>query len=71
MHYKGEIITIVNNDFVFPENWFDGIVNTLDSDALIGVAAPFLSYASGPAHLGVSFGSINEMRKFAKNYGRE
>ncbi len=70
-HYKGEIITIVNNDLVFPENWFDGIVNTLASDPLIGVAAPFLSYGSGPEHLGVSFASLNEMRKFAKQYMEE
>lgn len=70
-HYKGEIITIVNNDLVFPENWFDGIVNTLASDPLIGVAAPFLSYGSGPEHLGVSFASLNEMRKFAKHYMEE
>ena len=70
-HYKGEIITIVNNDLVFPENWFDGIVNTLASDPLIGVAAPFLSYGSGHEHLGVSFSSLSEMREFAKKYMEE
>ena len=40
---RGQIITILNNDLVFPDNWFNGIVNTLESDNSIGVAVPFLS----------------------------
>lgn len=67
-HYRGEILTIISNDLVFPQNWFDGIVNTLSNNPLIGVAAPFLSYGSGPEHLGVSFPSLKEMREFAKKF---
>ncbi|MFB4168643.1 glycosyltransferase family 2 protein [Virgibacillus sp. JSM 102003] len=62
---RGKLVTVLNNDLVFPENWFDGIVKTLESNSSIGVAVPFLSYGSGHEHLGVSFQSLEEMRKFA------
>ncbi len=68
---RGQIITILNNDLVFPDNWFNGIVNTLESDNSIGVAVPFLSYGSGPEHLGVAFQSLVDMRKFAKQFMEE
>ena len=38
-HCKGEIITILNNDLVFPENWFDGLVKTIENDSTIGAVA--------------------------------
>ena len=65
---SGEIITLLNNDLVFPTNWFDGIVRTLNERSDIGVAVPFLSYASGPADVGVKFDSNNEMEQFSKRF---
>lgn len=67
-HCMGEIVTILNNDLVFPEKWFDGIVSTLESDKSIGVAAPFLSIGSGREHVGVRFQTREEMKEFAANF---
>ncbi|KQU17357.1 hypothetical protein ASG65_26760 [Bacillus sp. Leaf13] len=68
---SGEIITLLNNDLVFPTNWFDGIVKTLNKRSDIGAAAPFLSYASGPANVGVNFGSISEVEEFSQKFMKE
>lgn len=68
---RGQIITMLNNDLVFPSNWFDGIVHTLESNPSIGVAAPFLSFGSGAEHLGVAFQSFDQMREFAKKFMEE
>lgn len=68
---RGQIITMLNNDLVFPSNWFDGIVHTLENNPSIGAAVPFLSFGSGAEHLGVAFPSLDEMRKFAKKYMEE
>ncbi|MDQ6598591.1 glycosyltransferase [Bacillus salipaludis] len=67
-HCSGEIISILSNDLVFPENWFDGIRKTMEEDPAIGVAVPYLSYGSGPQHLGVTFHSLDAMKEFAKNF---
>ena len=63
---RGQIITILNNDLVFPTNWFDGIVNTLESNSSIGVAVPFLTYGSGPEHLGIAFSFIRRDERVRK-----
>lgn len=65
---KGEIITVLNNDLIFPKNWFDGLLKTLENDSTIGVAAPYLSYASGLQNVGVTFNSLEEMKIFARNF---
>lgn len=63
---KGEIITVLNNDLIFPKHWFDGIVNTLESDKSIGAAVPFLSHADMQQYKGVEFENLNEMHEFSK-----
>jgi GT2 family glycosyltransferase len=65
---NGEIITIVSNDLVFPENWFDGLVKTLENDRTIGTVVPCLTNSSGPQNVRVSFQSLDEMKVFAKNF---
>jgi O-antigen biosynthesis protein len=65
---SGEIITIISNDLVFPENWLDGLVRTIENDHTIGVAVPYLTYASGPQHTGASFQSLDEMKVYAENF---
>jgi O-antigen biosynthesis protein len=67
-HCNGEIITILNNDLVFSENWFDALFNTIKNDPTIGVAAPYLSYASGLQNVGVTFNSTEEMKRYARNF---
>lgn len=68
---KGNIISILNNDLIFPDHWFDGIVNTLENDDSIGMAVPYLSYAYGPQGLGLSFNSPEEMQEYAEKFMRE
>lgn len=65
---NGEIITILNNDLIFPLNWFDGLVKIIEQDPTIGAVAPYLSYASGAQHVGVNFNSIEGMQGFAKTF---
>lgn len=65
---NGEIITIISNDLVFPENWFDGLVKTLENDRTIGTVVPYLTNSSGPQNVRVSFQSLDEMKVFAKNF---
>jgi O-antigen biosynthesis protein len=65
---RGEIITLLNNDLIFPERWFDGIARTLESDSSIGAAAPFLSYASGSAGVGVTLNSLQEIKDFSAKF---
>jgi len=65
---RGQIITVLNNDLVFPSNWFDGIVHALENNSSIGVAAPFLSYGSGPENVKEKFDSQEEMKEFAKQF---
>lgn len=67
-HCSGEIITIISNDLVFPENWLDGLVLAIENDHSIGVAVPYLTYASGPQHTGASFQSLDEMKVYAQNF---
>jgi GT2 family glycosyltransferase len=67
-HCSGEIITIISNDLVFPENWLDGLVCAIENDHTIGVAVPYLTYASGPQHTGASFQSLDEMKVYAQNF---
>jgi O-antigen biosynthesis protein len=67
-HCNGEIITIISNDLVFPENWMDGLERAIENDHTIGVAVPYLTYASGPQHTGASFQSLDDMKVYAQNF---
>lgn len=68
---SGEIIAVLNNDLIFPPDWFDGLVNTLEMNQEIGMVAPYLSYASGPQNVGVRFDSIKEIYNFAEKFMKE
>lgn len=65
---RGKIITLLNNDLLFPKNWYDGIVSALENNPDIGAAAPFLSYASGIANVGIRLNSINEINDFSSKF---
>ncbi len=65
---RGEIIATLNNDLIFPPNWFDGLINTLENNKEIGVAVPHLSYSSGPQNVGVRFNEPIEIFNFSKNF---
>jgi GT2 family glycosyltransferase len=63
---KGEIIGVLNNDLLFPQNWLSPLAGLLESNPQIGFAAPFLSYAGGSIqHVGKTFDTIDEMEEFA------
>jgi len=65
---RGNTITVMNNDLIFPEGWFDGIAKILQNDYSVGVAVPFLSYATGSQNVGVRFDSIQEIENFARKF---
>lgn len=67
-HCNGEIVTVLSNDLVFPENWFDGLVKAVKSDTSIGAAVPYLTYASGPQHTGANFKDLKEMKEYAREF---
>lgn len=68
---RGEIIGVLNNDLIFPTNWFNGIVQLLNSDESIGFVAPYLSYASGIQNKSTQLNSIDEINKFNMNFINE
>lgn len=67
-HCRGEIIGVLNNDLIFPNNWFNGLVEVLETDETIGVAAPYLSYAYGIQRTDVRLYSIDEINSFSKEF---
>ncbi|MCT4686671.1 glycosyltransferase family 2 protein [Vallitalea sp.] len=67
-HCRGEIIGVLNNDLIFPVNWFNGLVEVLENNQIIGVAAPYLSYAYGIQGTDVRFNSIDEINVFSKEF---
>ena len=68
---RGQIITVLNNDLIFPKGWFDGLVEELNKDSSLGVVVPYLSYASGVQDVGVRFNSSQEIQDFADKFINE
>ncbi|WP_018248558.1 glycosyltransferase family 2 protein [Orenia marismortui] len=65
---RGEIITVLNNDLIFPPGWFDGLSNTTEKNEDIGMVAPYLSYACGPQNVGVKLDSFKEICDFSNKF---
>ncbi|OCL26417.1 hypothetical protein U472_10470 [Orenia metallireducens] len=65
---RGKMVTILNNDLIFPADWFDGLVDILEKKEDIGVAAPYLSYACSSQNVGVKLNSQEEISDFAKEF---
>ncbi len=68
---QGDIITILNNDMVFPKNWFKGLVEVLESDEKIGLVAPYLSRSSGLQNVKKTFYSTEELEIFAEMFMKQ
>ncbi|SHS25401.1 putative glycosyl transferase [Mycobacteroides abscessus subsp. abscessus] len=68
---QGKIISILSNDLSFPLNWFNGLVEVLESDKEIGLAAPYLSMSSGVQNVNKQFSTLDEMNAFAANFMKE
>ena len=66
---RGKIITILNNDLIFPKNWFDSIARTLEDNPSVGAASPTLSYGIGGN--GVRLNSCQEIESYAKKFMEE
>lgn len=67
----GKIITILNNDLIFPRDWFNGLALALDKDSSLGVAVPYLSYASGVQNVEVKLDSLQKIQDFAYKFTNE
>ena len=67
----GKIITVLNNDLIFPKDWFNGLALALDSDSSLGVAVPYLSYASGVQNVEVKLNSLQKIQEFAYKFTKE
>lgn len=65
---KGEYITVLNNDLIFPKNWFSGIIKSLESDQSLGVAVPFLSSAGNTQSLKIKLNSFDEIQSFSNTF---
>lgn len=64
---KGSIISVLNNDLIFTEGWFSSLVQELDADPNLGLAAPYLSYAYGIQNVNVFINGLDKIQ----NYSRE
>lgn len=67
-HAMGEILTIAGNDAIFPAGWFDELALTLEADATVGIASPFVTNASGAQHVDVSFDSAEAIFDYAAKF---
>jgi GT2 family glycosyltransferase len=67
----GKIITVLNNDLIFSNGWFKGLTEALDRDSSLGVAVPYLSYASGVQNVGVLLDSPQKIQAFASKFTNE
>jgi len=64
----GKIITVLNNDLIFPKNWFNGLAAALEKDSSLGVSVPYLSYASGVQNIEVKLDSLQKIQDFSDKY---
>ena len=65
---QGKIISILNNDLVFPPKWFNGLVEVLEGNEEIGLVAPYLSRSSGLQNCNMQFSTLDEMKAFATEF---
>ncbi len=68
---NGEIITILSNDLVFVEGWFNSLVDVLEREKTVGIAAPYLSYSSGLQNVGIKLNSVDEIINYAQQFMKE
>lgn len=67
---KGKVLIILNNDLIFSQGWLNPLLNILKEKKDIGVAAPYLSAASGIQHIGYNESDINKIHQYAEAFMR-
>ncbi len=67
-HCRGSFIGVLNNDLVFPFGWLTSLIQLLETDKLVGFAAPYLSFAPSVQHVDKTLSSLEEMQAFAAEF---
>ncbi|HEY0828707.1 MAG TPA: bifunctional glycosyltransferase family 2 protein/class I SAM-dependent methyltransferase [Bacilli bacterium] len=66
----GDSVLLLNNDTIVTPNWLEQLLQCLYSDDRIGAVGPVTNHASYLSAIPVSYGTLEEMQKFAQSYNR-
>lgn len=68
MAAEGDYLVLLNNDTVVTENWLENLQTCAESDPQVGMVGPRSNYVSGPQQLDVSYNTLSEMHRFARQF---
>jgi GT2 family glycosyltransferase len=67
---SGDSVLLLNNDTIVTQNWLEQLLQCLYSNEKIGAVGPVTNVASYFSTIPVSYGTHDEMQRFAQNYNR-
>ena len=67
---SGEYIILLNDDVVVTQNWISGLLSYLDL-AGVGMVGPVTNEIGNEAKIETAYSSIDEMRKWSRDYTRK
>ncbi|TMV53050.1 glycosyltransferase [Paenibacillus mesophilus] len=70
MMARGKTILFLNNDTVVTEGWLTNLLACLHGSDRFGLVGPVTNYISGDQLIKTSYGSTEEMHRFAKSFNR-
>ncbi|MCG7213044.1 glycosyltransferase family 2 protein [Paenibacillus mucilaginosus] len=65
---RGSTLLLLNNDTVVTQGWLGNLLRCLHSDERIGLVGPMTNYISGEQLQPVSYASMKEMHRFAREF---
>lgn len=70
MMARGSTILFLNNDTIVTENWLSNLLACLNGSDRHGLVGPVTNYISGEQLIATTYGSTEEMHRFAKSFNR-
>lgn len=65
---EGRILALIPNDVIVTKNWLPNLMKCMESDSRIAIVVPVTNHMSNLQTIPVSYKSVDEMLKFAKNH---
>jgi GT2 family glycosyltransferase len=70
MMAKGTTLMVLNNDTIVAKNWLENMLQCLHANSDAGLIGPVTNYISGEQQIDVPYGTIDEMKEFARAFNR-
>lgn len=70
MKARGTTLLVLNNDAVVTSNWLDNLLTCLRQYPKAGIVGPVTNYISGTQLVNVTYGSLQEMHRYAASHNR-